>query len=692
MIVNRSRAFSVAALIFSLALYFGIGLAQLKLPGLQYDEAADAVPAMEVLLNKPPSSISTINIAGREWPLMMLHHIGPSTIYTSMAGMSVFGISVEGLRISQLCVGAIALVLVWALARSGFDEITAGLAALLCATAPAFIWWNRAGANWTAPLLPLALGFVLAMRRWVHQPKARWLLFAGLLFGLGFTTKILFVWLLAPLGLTALIALRLRGVGLLIRRASWAGLLLAVLGLLIGLLPFLLHNLRAESFLATFNFILNNASQTRLYGHNNLDLLNNLALVGGEFLRMMGGDTLHFDAPAGLPLGAIALVAAGVYTAWRLIWHWRVTSHPILRLFLLLCFVAVLPLSTVSTSSIGATYLFIIVPFMWLLIATALADGARVLIERRQVVVACAAVALLPLNHIATNVFIQRFFAETGGTGWWSDAIYAVADELQTHHADRTIIAMDWGFARNLDFLTQRRLYIREGFEYAAAPPADYEDLCIAFLREPQNVYLFHAENYTAFTQRWKVFERAALKTRKQLNLIGTLTERTGITNTLLYDAVDAQPSFDRPNLAALRNAGFADAGNVAVTLLGGDVNYDAAAHEVSVMLHWQADRAGVAGSADDVVLVHIVDQSNGEVVTNGDQQPVYGSYPFDKWQAGEVVLDPHWVSLPADLKPGVYQVRVGIYDKPTGARYTITDPQNDAAGDSLMLQTFTVN
>ena len=681
----RARTLSLVALILGLALYFGIGLAQLHLPGLQYDEAADAVPAMDVLLDKPPSSISTVNILGREWPLMMLHHIGPSTIYTSLIGMSVFGISVEGLRISQLCVGALSLILLWLLARSGFDEITAGIAVLLCATAPAFIWWNRAGANWTAPLLPLALAFVMAARKWWRSPRTVWLLLAGLLFGLGFTTKILFVWMLAPFVLTALIVLRPRGVWPFLRRVSLAGGLVLLIGLLIGLLPLLLHNLRPTSFLATPNFILNNAAQTRLYGHNNLDLFNNLAIVGAEFLRMMGGDTLHFNAPAGLPLGALTFVVAVIYTAWRLLRHWQMTPHRVLRLFLLMCFIGILPLSTVSTSSIGATYVFILVPFMWLLVAAALADLVRALAARKQVILAGAAIVLLPLNQVATNVLIQRFLAQTGGIAMWSDSIYAVAEELQAHDASRTIVAMDWGFARNLDFLTQGQLYIREGFEYAATPPADYENLCIAFLREPQNVYLFHPENNAAFTGRWKVFERAALKTRKQLNLIGQFNERTGLTNTLLYEATDAQPGFTVPALATPRNAIFSDA----VKLLGGEVNYDVAAHEVGVMLHWQGLHAGLP---DDIVLVHIVDQATGEVVTHGDQQPAYGSHPFSQWQANEVVLDPHWVSLPADLKPGIYQVRVGVYDKATGVRNAIADPQNDAAGNSLMLQTFVIN
>ena len=122
--------------------------------------------------------------------------------------------------------------------------------------------------------------------------------------------------------------------------------------------------------------------------------------------------------------------------------------------------------------------------------------------------------------------------------------------------------------------------------------------------------------------------------------------------------------------------------------MLGGASNSDPVRREVAVDLQWQttADH-----QPDDTVLLHIVDQSNGNVVLIGDQQPVYGSYPFPVWQKGEVVDDPHWLTLPADLKPGVYQVRVGVYDRVSGARRDISDPQNDAAGNSLMLHSFVI-
>jgi len=160
------------------------------------------------------------------------------------------------------------------------------------------------------------------------------------------------------------------------------------------------------------------------------------------------------------------------------------------------------------------------------------------------------------------------------------------------------------------------------------------------------------------------------------------ITERDGTPHTLVYEARPMPRVF---NLPALRNPRHAWLGD-GLELLGGDVSYDHASREVSVMLHWRAHSDSLP---DDTVLVHIVNQATGEVVAIGDAQPFYGHYPFSQWQAGEVVATPYWVMLPADLPAGTYQARVGVYDTATGQRRAIVDPMQDAAGDSLMLQTF---
>ena len=668
---------SLAALLLAIALYAAVGAWDLRLPGLMSDEAADAVPALEMLAGQPPSAMQNITVLGRELPLMMLHHIGPASIYTSAAGFALLGASVETLRLSQLAVGALALVLLWLLARLWGGDLAAAIAALLCASMPPFIWWSRAGANYTVPLLPLALGMMLALTLWWRKRRAGWLALAAFLFGAGVTTKILFVWMLIPLGATLLLGARPARLLAALRALRPAALGLVLAAGLLGLAPLIAHNLPVPQ---TLNFILSNAGQTQSYGHDNLNFAANLAVVLADFGAMMGGNTLHMGIPGtGLPLGAAALALALTYELVTLLMRRRAPRPGDgVRVFLLACLAGILPASTVSTSSIGATYVFILVPFAWLLIALALVDASRALKPRRPLVLAIAVTALVA-NHAAANVLVLDGLARTGGRGGWSDAIYALDAVLAGGLRGRPIIAMDWGFERNLEFLSNLKRRPTELFETRPRPSPTFNDASIVALRNPANLYLFHTPAHTFFKGHWEVFEREARKAHKTLTLAAAFNERDGAPNTLVYTAADTAPGFVVSDTLAGRNARF----ETGLALLGGQVSYDAPRREVSILLQWQSTARSLP---DDTVLVHIVREASGEVVTNGDVQPVYGSYRFPAWQPGEVVLDPHWVTLPEGLAPGVYQVRVGLYDTQTRQRRAIDDPLKDASGNSLML------
>jgi 4-amino-4-deoxy-L-arabinose transferase-like glycosyltransferase len=676
---------SLAALALAIGIFFVVGAWDLRLPGLMSDEAADAVPALEMLAGKTPSAMQNTTLFGRDVPVMMLHHIGPATIYTSAAGFALLGPSVESLRLSQLAVGALALVLLWLLARLWGGNLAAAIAALLCASMPPFIWWSRAGANYTVPLLPLALGMMLALSLWWRGRRARWLALAAFLFGAGLTTKILFVWMLIPLGATLLFGARPARALAALRALRAPAIALVIAAGLLGLAPLIAHNLPVPQ---TLNFILSNALQTQSYGHDNLNFAANFARVLTEFGALMDGHTLAMGLPGPeLRLGAAALALAFTYELITLLIRRRAPQPgDTARVFLIACLAGVLPASTVSTSSIGATYVFILVPFAWLLIALALVDAARALARnatRASILIAGLTVALVA-NHVVANALVLDGVARTGGRGGWSDAIYALDAALANDLRGRPIIAMDWGFNRNLEFLSNLKRKPTELFETRPQPSPKFNDVSSVALRDPANLYLFHTPAHTFFKGHWEVFEREAQKAHKALRLAATFGERDGAPNTLVYTAVDAPPSFAISDTLAGRNARF-ETGPV---LLGGRVSYDASRREVAALLQWQSAAPRLP---DDTILVHIVREATGDIIANGDVQPVYGSYRFPAWQPGEVVVDPHWVALPEGLAPGVYQVRVGLYDTQTKQRRAIDDPLKDASGNSLMLARFSV-
>ena len=83
------------------------------------------------------------------------------------------------------------------------------------------------------------------------------------------------------------------------------------------------------------------------------------------------------------------------------------------------------------------------------------------------------------------------------------------------------------------------------------------------------------------------------------------------------------------------------------------------------------------------VAFVHVVDDK-GRVVAQHDG-PIGGGYmPVARWQPGLLIPDPHPIALPADLPPGTYTLKAGLYrpgyaDQPLIVRgYSGGDPRVD--------------
>lgn len=527
-------------------LYLAIGLPQLALPGLHYDEAFDALTALDALRGAPLDPHFAISVFGRAWPLMSLPHEGPTVIYLSMPAIALFGASPAVLRVLHLLVGCLTLVALWALTRRWAGARAAAVVVLLTATCPPFVWWSRSGGNWNDPLLPLALGVLLALDTFRRTRRTRALAAAALLFGLGVTTKILFLWLLAPIALAAWMHLGVAGLRLL--WSPRAGVVAAAAGVA-GLLPLIVLN---RSGWPTLRFIVDNAIHTRMYGHDNLAIARNLHEQVFGFLAVMGGDTVVFDAPRGLPVGAALLVGALVYGAWRL-WHER----PAGLLVPWLAVVIVVPESTISPTHISPIYLFVLVPLAWMLVGWCLVDAT----SRRWPLGApagrrllTAIVVLLLGQQLMANRAVRDHFAKTGGRGLWSDATYTLADRLDHQYAHRPVAAMDWGFARNVALLTGGRVRPVELFDYQPTPSDAVAARCLAWFERPDAVYLFHVPSGTAFKGVIDVFEQTAARAGRRVRVEDVLKERDGRPNTLIV-TVRAESASEAPRREAAGGA-----------------------------------------------------------------------------------------------------------------------------------------
>ncbi len=84
-------------------------------------------------------------------------------------------------------------------------------------------------------------------------------------------------------------------------------------------------------------------------------------------------------------------------------------------------------------------------------------------------------------------------------------------------------------------------------------------------------------------------------------------------------------------------------------------------------------------------VFVHLAG-NDGLPVAQADGQPVGGFYPTRFWDVGEWLADPYRLQVPADVPPGEYELRVGIYLLATRERLPLLRADGQVAGDSVSL------
>jgi len=118
----------------------------------------------------------------------------------------------------------------------------------------------------------------------------------------------------------------------------------------------------------------------------------------------------------------------------------------------------------------------------------------------------------------------------------------------------------------------------------------------------------------------------------------------------------------------------------------------DCVANAESCRLHFDFYWQGL--SEMDVpysVFLHVVDRQ-GQIVTQHDREPgIRAKQPTTAWLPGEVVLDPVDLTLPPDIPPGQYSLRLGMYLPPDGPRLLVLDDAGQTTADFVEIGTVEV-
>jgi hypothetical protein len=129
----------------------------------------------------------------------------------------------------------------------------------------------------------------------------------------------------------------------------------------------------------------------------------------------------------------------------------------------------------------------------------------------------------------------------------------------------------------------------------------------------------------------------------------------------------DRSRRFDLPDLGSSVDAQWNEGARLAKLALPLSVQQGESA---DIILIWQA--AGPT-SRNWKVYLHLLDDA-GNIRAQVDGYPAGGGAPANSWSAGEVIIDTQMLSIPADLPPSEYRLRVGLYDAATGERLLMPD------------------
>jgi 4-amino-4-deoxy-L-arabinose transferase-like glycosyltransferase len=485
----------IACLFFLLA-----GLAFLPKLGIENDEALFANAFL-----KPYGAEYTVRIGHSRVPLMVMSYIGTLKAWLYRPLMSLFGTGLAVLRLPMLLAGVAS---VWLFFRflnrvSGIRAATIGCA-LLAADATYLLTLLF---DWGPVALQhlLLISGLLSLLRFYQERTTPALFWGFCLLGLGMWDKALAIWMLAGIGVAALLVFPDRLWAVFTRRR----LAIAVLGFTLGVFPLLVYNL--ENHWSTFR---GNVKRDTSDLPGKARMLMETAKGDGLFGWMFNEkeQTPRAHAPSGIIQATSARISS-------------LAGHP-RRHALFYAFLLALLLTPLARGSDLRAILFGVIAMTvgWLQMATNAGTGGSVhhtilLWPFPQLVVAVSFAAAsrrlgragIPAIVMATAVMTvsaalvanEYFYVcyTFGGTPVWSDSMVPLADSLKGVRG--TVYCVDWGMLDPLRYLSHGKLAVAtdDPIGKPELTPGDRE-IVVRMLDDPGALFVTHTKDFENFPGR----------------------------------------------------------------------------------------------------------------------------------------------------------------------------------------------
>ncbi len=496
-----------------LTVYLPIACWRLSLPGLEYDEVLFANAALGHL--DETFITYELKLGTLRLPLMLMNYIGALKAYLYFPVFEIFPVSPVTVRLPAILIGAISLLAAYlVLLRLTSQRIAFWVASLL-ATDPSFIFHTRIDFGPTVLMMFLKMTSLLAFINFCRTRQSAFLALGSFLIGLGVFDKANFLWYVIGLLLASLVVWRKQWLDYVTVR----NLLVCGFFLILGSLPFIYYNVATggetfkDKILLPEDFSVSFKTRTAL------------------LIETINGSGLYRFTNGLKPVESIEALTSfwpGTITPWVLascvlfsLCTLRIKikmANPIGVFFALLAMSIILEIY-MTRLPVGWHHFMMLWPFHYIALCIFLlppsAPHESISGERfvRSGSVFSRNLPVIVLGcMIASNLFVDaiylRSFSKEGGRGFFSDAIYQLAEHA-LERPDHRFLLMDWGFSTQLLLLSRGTIKKEEVFWDLRT--AGNEEQKLTDLRkravEPNNLFVFHSSPYTVFEKPRELFE-----------------------------------------------------------------------------------------------------------------------------------------------------------------------------------------
>ncbi len=499
---------------------------KLSLPGYYYDEALYSLPALDMVQQKGnPSSMLTVKIAGKIFPVMLGSYVGSTQSYAVAGAYKLFGSDYRVSRAVPIFFALCAVWLTWWLCEILFGWQVAFISCLLMVFNVSFIFWSRVGLVSEAPLLvSLELLAAILYLKWHKTSNLYYLYGTVFVTGLGIYTKLNYLVVAASFVICTLL---LASPDKRLKRKAKINCIVAFAA---GMLPLIYFNCVHQ--VPTIKVLLNALTGANSRGISNYAFIHNFLIRCKHLTSLLAWSSYDLSGSVFRNPGIIFIYAVSYLYLVYAAFFSSVTAAVHVKLLRFIVVVQTLLFigSCFTVSNFIVTHLFVMLPFIFITIALFM----DYLISRNSRIAKFAAVMVIAGYIISNLVNVRaeyRSLDRTGGKGLWSDAIYQLGSYLGTDPSYKSMV-LDWGIAKNLKVITKNEIDIEEASDNFDLVANDkFIDRLKKFSGSKKVYFIMLSRPYSKSGVRlgyYDAFEKFCKTSRFHTRLVKEISDREG--------------------------------------------------------------------------------------------------------------------------------------------------------------------